>query len=65
MYINVIHHKQFQQKIPPTTLVLKNVCNFSYFVTSIISSYIYIYIPYVQILQICFFLNDLIKSKSI
>jgi hypothetical protein len=40
-YINVIHPKKIQQKFPPTNLVLKHICEFSCFVTSIISSHIY------------------------
>jgi hypothetical protein len=49
MYINNIEHKKIHQKIPPTTLVLKYVCNFSYSMTSIISSQIYFI--YVEIHQ--------------
>jgi hypothetical protein len=40
-YINVIHPKKIQQKIPPTNLFLKYICKFSCFVTNIISSHIY------------------------
>jgi hypothetical protein len=42
MYINNNDHKKIHKKIPPTTLVLKYVCNFSYFVVNIISSQIYL-----------------------
>jgi hypothetical protein len=41
MYINNIHHKKIRQKIPPTTLVLKYVCNFPYSMMNIILSQIY------------------------
>jgi len=41
MYINVIHPKKIQQRIPPTTLVLKYICDFLYYVTCIILLHIY------------------------
>jgi hypothetical protein len=40
-YINIIDHKKIHQKIPRTTLFLKYVCNFSYFMMNIISSQIH------------------------
>lgn len=64
MYINIIDHKTFHQKIPPTTLVLKYVCNFSYFMMSIILSQIY-FICWSSPMFIGFiFKIDCLKSKS-
>jgi hypothetical protein len=54
MYINVIHHKKFEQKIPHITLILKYICKISYFVTSIICD---TYIPYIQNFQVLLFLK--------
>ncbi len=64
MYINNIDQKIFHQKIPPISLVLKDVCNFSYFMTSIISWQIY-YICWNSPMFVgAFFLNNFLKSKS-
>ncbi len=30
MYINAIHHKKIEQKIPSTTLILKYICKISF-----------------------------------
>jgi hypothetical protein len=35
MYINITHHQKNHYKIPPITLILKYICNFSYFVRCI------------------------------
>jgi len=60
MYINTIHHKKINHpKIPPTTLVLKYIFNFSNFVTYVILSKC---IPYVHVLQKNIYI-DYFKSK--
>ncbi len=49
MYINTIDYKRNYPKIPPTTLVLKYICNFSNFMMCNIL--LNNYIPYIENFQ--------------
>jgi uncharacterized membrane protein len=56
--------QNIHQKIPPTTLVLKYVCNFSYSMISIILSQIYFICWSSPMFVGVFFLIDCLKLKS-
>jgi len=60
----IVTQKKNHQKIPPTSLVLKYVCNYSYSMTNIISSQIYFICWSSPMFVGFFFLNDCFKPKS-
>ncbi len=64
MYINIIHHKKIQPRVPSTTLIMKCIFKFSNFVTNIILSRIYSIHSNSSMLVEFFKIMDQMKCKA-
>jgi hypothetical protein len=64
MYINIIHQKKIQPKIPTTIFVLKYICKFSNFIIDIIMLQIYFICSIFPMFVKLFRIINCFKSKA-